>query len=239
MLEFVAAPENRPFTTALLVMLGIALAEGGGTLLWGGFSQVIDSLLPEMDTDVDIDADVDADAAGPQALPLSAEAGLLLPILAWLRVGKVPILVLLVIFLTGFGLTGLLLQAAVQTLAGRSAPAMLLVLPALALALPGVRTAGGAIARALPKEETSAVSSATFVGRIATIVLGTTRRGIPAQARLRDQHGRSHYVMVEPDLDGDEFSQGEDVLLVRQSGARFRVIRPPSAALLADPSGSR
>ncbi|MEM7410028.1 MAG: YqiJ family protein [Myxococcota bacterium] len=240
MWDFLSAPGNQVFNIALLVMLGIAVLEGVATLLWGGVSQVIDAMLPEADLDVDLDLDLDVDvdldadpSGGPSGLA-AAEAGLFTPILAWLQIGRVPILVLLVIFLTAFGLSGLLVQSFARELSGHALPALLASAPALAVALPSVRIFGGWVARIMPKEETSAVSRETFVGRVATIVIGTARQQTPAEARLRDEHGRTHYVMVEPDVPGEEFGQGDEVLLVRSDGARFRVIRPPSDALLVN-----
>ncbi|MDJ0789005.1 MAG: YqiJ family protein [Myxococcota bacterium] len=230
MLELLGAPQNQVFTVALLVMLGIAAVEGVGTVLWGGVSQFLDALLP--DFDVDVDLDVDGDGHGGAEHQLAADAGLLTPVLSWLQIGRVPILVLLVIFLTAFALAGLGIQALLHGSLGIQLPGSLAWIPAVAVAIPSVRVFGGIVARILPKEETTAVSERTFVGRIATIVLGTARAGQPTQARLRDEHGRSHYVLVEPDLEGDEFAEGDAVLLVKPEGARFRVIAPPSSALV-------
>jgi hypothetical protein len=232
MTDFLGLPQNQPFVTALLVMLGIAILEGVATLLWGGISQVVDSLIPDFDLDADLDVQADSDAhVEGGATP--ADAGVLTPLLAWLQIGKVPILVLLVLFLTGFGLSGLALQRLVQTAGGSPFPASLVALPAIAVGAFSLRLFGGWIARLMPKEETSAVSRETFVGRIATVVLGVARRGAPTQARLRDEYGRAHYVMIEPDLDTDEFAQGAEVLIVSIQGAIFRVIEPSSRALLA------
>ena len=228
MLEFLAAPQNLPFTVALCVMLGIAILEGVGTLLGAGLSSLLDSLVGEIDFDVDADADVDADVHGPGHVG----GGLFTGLLGWLRFGRVPVLVLLVIFLVAFGLAGLVLQGVLHGATGWLLPASVAWLPAFAAALPTVRGLGGLVARVMPKEETSAVSRQSFVGRIAVIVLGTSRRGEPAQARLRDQHGRTHYIMVEPQEDRDEFEAGTQVLLVQVVGPRFRAIRPPSEALI-------
>ena len=97
MLDFLLANENLPFTVALAVMFGIAVLEGVMALMGFALSGVLDSLLPDMD--FDIEADVYADLETPS--PFSR-------LLGWLRVGKVPMLMLLIIFLTGFGLIGLL-----------------------------------------------------------------------------------------------------------------------------------
>ncbi len=228
MLEFLLLPQNFPFSVALAVMLGIAVMEGVGTLFGAGLSSLLDSLIPDFDVDVDLDLDADADQAGAMG------HGFFTGVLGWLQVGRVPVLVLLVIFLTGFGLIGLAVQGFVHGLLGLALPSVVAAVPAFLGAMPVVRVAGGLVARLVPKEETAAVSRESFVGRVATIVLGTAATGAPAQARLRDTHGRTHYVMVEPDMDGETFSAGESVLLVRSAGPRFRVIAPPSDTLLAN-----
>jgi len=234
MLEFLGAPQNLPFSVAIGVMFGIAAVEVVGTLLGAGVSQLLDSALPDFDADVDVDADLDLDADAAVSAGSLHGPGPLMQVLTWLHVGRVPVLVLLILFLTAFGVIGLALQSVVSDLTGRLLPAALAALPAAAGAVPAVRVVGGWIARVIPKEETSAVSRQTFVGRIATVVIGTARAGSPAQARLRDEHGRTHYVMVEPDLQGDQFPTGSEVLLVKVAGPRFRAIRPPSDLLGGD-----
>ena len=226
-MDFITASQNAPFLIALCVMLGMAVLEGVGTLFGGGFSQLIDSVIPDLDIDVDldVDADVDADLDAPSG------PGLLTQGLGWLHFGEVPALVLLVFFLTVFGLLGLSLQAMVGSTVGAFLPTAIAVPAALLLSLPVLRVGGGWIARCIPKDETSAVSSDSFVGRVATIVLGTARASEPSQARLRDEYGRSHYVMVEPDLADEELPSGTEVLLVRRDGALFRAIPAPQSVL--------
>ena len=100
-----------------------------------------------------------------------------------------------------------------------------------ALALHPGSGEGGALARVLPKDETESVSQSGLVGRMATIVLGTARAGSPAQAKVRDQHGQMHYVMLEPDDAADAFGAGDSVLLISHSGAVYRAIRDDNPAL--------
>ena len=90
---------------------------------------------------------------------------------------------------------------------------------------------GGAVAKVMPKEETSAVSLNSLVGRVATITLGTASPGKPAQGKVRDEHGLEHYVMIEPDIADAAFEQGSEVLLVRSEGAKFFAIANTHAAL--------
>ena len=69
------------------------------------------------------------------------------------------------------------------------------------------------------------MSQDAFVGTTGTIVMGTARCGHPAQARLRDAQGQSHYVMVEPSTPEEVFETGTDVLLVERHGAVYHGIK--------------
>ena len=224
MLAFVLSNQNLPFAIALSLMLAIAMLEGVSTLIGAGLSDLLDSMLPDMDmdVDVDVDADIDADLHAP---------GLFTKLLSWLRVGEVPVLILVIVFLTAFGLIGLFCQSMSLRILGHMLPGMLASVPALFATLPLVRICGGILSRIIPKDETESVSEDSFVGRMAIITLGRAERGKPAQARLSDQHGQAHYVMVEPDVDDVGFEQGMKVLLVRHEGAVFKAIANPSEAL--------
>ncbi|PLR27847.1 hypothetical protein SGCZBJ_05695 [Caulobacter zeae] len=153
-------------------------------------------------------------------------------LLGWLNIGRLPLLMVIVIFLFAFGVTGLLLQQLIAGVFRHPAPAWLAGPLALAVALPFTRVLSGLLARILPGDETTAVSRETLVGRVAVIVTGEAKPGSPAQARVRDAHGQAHYVMVEPDEDGETFAQGTSVIIVRNAGARFLAIRNESEALL-------
>lgn len=228
MLDFLLQPENIAFSVALALMLGIAILEGVMTVLGAGLSGLLDNLLPESlqaDFDLDLDSELDGtalEAASPSALS---------KLLGWLCVGRVPILVLLVAFLLSFGLAGVLIQKVTFLVAGGLLPGWLAWIPALGLALPPTRWMGRAVARIIPSDESSAVSVDSFIGRTAVITLGTARAGAPAQARLKDQHGQSHYVMVEPDNSDQELVSGMTVLLVRRVNSTFLAIENTSAAL--------
>ncbi|MGD2119732.1 MAG: YqiJ family protein [Chromatiales bacterium] len=221
MLEFLTADGNVPFSVALALMFGIAFLEGVASLLGFALSNALDSLLPDLDLDVELD--LSAEMESPSALSR---------LFSWLRVGQVPVLMLLVIFLAAFGLIGLALQSFAQGITGFFLPGLLMSVPTFVLALPVVRVMGGVLNRVMPKDETDAVSEDSLVGRIATITLGTASVGSPAEARVRDVRGTTHYVMVEPDVAGVNFTAKSSVLLVRKEGAIFKVIANTSSALV-------
>ncbi|WP_028583040.1 YqiJ family protein [Desulfogranum mediterraneum] len=220
MISFLLAPENSPFTVALVMMLAIALVEGITTLIGAGLSDLLESVLPELE--LDLDADLDADLQAP---------GVFTRFLSWLRIGQVPVLILAIVFLTVFGLLGLISQSVSAAIRGAPLPAWLAVLPTLLLALPLVRISNGVLVRILPKDETESVSEESFIGRIAVITLGRASKGRPAQARLKDQFGQAHYIMVEPDSEETCLDQGSTVLIVSRKGAGFTAIENPSQAL--------
>ena len=236
MLSFVLHDSNLPFAIALALMLGIALLEGAGALVGIGISGLIDSRLPEggIEAGFDIDADIDGDFAAMETIGASRLA--LSSVLGWLCIGRVPILILLIVFLTVFGLAGLAVQGAIDSVFGLLLPGFVAAVPALALALPSVRLFGRAFGRVMPGVDTTAVSRETFVGAVATIIRGKARRGRPPEAKLTDRHGQTHYLLVEPDNKRDSFAAGDEVLLVRQTGSRFRAIANPHAALSRDSS---
>ena len=217
MLIFLSSGETLPFVVALTIMMIIALLEGVSTLLGAGFSSVLETLVPDMDLGLDA-PDMESPSAFFKAL-------------GWLRVGQVPLLMLLVILLTAFGLIGLSLQAMAQAFTGSGLPLALAVLLSGLLSLPVVRVTAGLLNRVMPKDETEAVSAESFIGRTAVITLGSACKGKPAQAKLRDQHGLWHYILVEPDLEHEQFAQHQSVLVVRKSGAVYSAIANTHEAL--------
>lgn len=220
---FLLAGQNLPFAVALGLLFVIGLLEGGALLLGGGLSGFIES---HLHVDADLDGEIDVHALGWVDR-----------MLGWLHVGRVPVLVVLVLFLAFFALSGFALQSVVWGLTGYLLPAPLAAAPACFAALPGVRLVARGIAKVIPKDETEAISRDSFVGRVATITRGTARVGAPAEAKFKDQHGQTHYVLVEPDGGEDTFGAGDEVVIVRAMAARFAAIRATSVALSAKGSG--
>ncbi len=230
MIEWFTATGSAPFTVALLVMVGLALVEL--VALMTGFT--VNDILDEFVTShTGIETLGDA-PTGMEATGKLEAASMFGRFLAWLYVGRVPVLIVLIVFLTLFGLLGLILQAVLRDLAGFALPAIAAAPLVLFGSLPLVRACTGGIARIIPRDETSAVSTDTFVGRTALVVgPGSARAGMPGQARVVDAFGTHHYVMVEPEEAGDVFEAGSTVLLVRSiDGARFSAIPNPNPSLL-------
>jgi len=201
--------ETSPFLVATLVLLAVGVVEGLGLMIGSSPSQWLDHWVH---------------------LP---EDGVVESVLGWLHVGKVPFLALIVIFLATFSVIGFALNLVLHGLFGVYVPAVIGAPVAAVASLPVVRISGAALGRVIPRDETSAVSIASLVGRIATVVSGTARAGYPAQARVYTEHGQTLYVMVEPDNTETSFSSGEEVLLVKRlSATKFQGISNPKPHLL-------
>lgn len=234
MFDFLLAVQTMPFTTAIAVMLMIAMLEGVGLLLGAGLSSLLESILPDMpDADIEIDM---VDSSGDTSLSAAdldapGNPGPFVRFLGWLHVGRVPVLILLVVLLTSFGLIGLTIQNISLVVTGYMLPAFLVVLPAFILALPTVRWTATGLAAIMPRDETEAVSKNNFVGRMATLTQGNASKGEPAQAKLTDKFGKSHYVQIEPDNAEDKFDQGQTVLITSQNGHIFLAIQSDNSAL--------
>ena len=203
------APETLPFGVALALIVGIALLEGFGMLVSLSPSNLIDDWLPDIDGDSGLDR-----------------------VLGWLHLGKVPALVLLLLFLLGYALFGYGLQKVVNGLLGFYLPGWVAGLLAVPSGMATVRGLGALVAHIIPRDETSAVSEMSLVGRAGVVSAGAAKRGLAAQARVRDAHGRTHYLMVEPDVDDEIFEEGAQILIVRKVGAFYRCIANPHPGLL-------
>lgn len=202
-------PETLPFGIAFALIVAIALIEGLGMLVSLSPSNLLDHLLPDIDGDAGLDR-----------------------VLGWMYLGKVPSLVLLVLFLAGYALFGYGLQMVVHGLLGRYLPGWLAAIAAVPAGMATVRSLGALVAHIIPRDETSAVSELTLIGRAGIISTGTARTGLAAQARVRDSHGRTHYLLVEPDQADEVFDEGAQILIVRKAGAFYRCIANPHPTLL-------
>lgn len=187
--------EYLPFTVAFVVMLGIGLIEGIGLGLGH----------------LDLHADLDAHGA-------DAGPGLL----DWLGLGRdLPILVWLTSLLCCFTIAGFTTQQVATLLTG--GPLHWGIASAAALAIGGTANAfvAAGLARIFPSYESTIIAAEDLLRHRGTVLEGTASRGHPARAKVVDQFGQAHYVMVEPHHETDIIAQGETALLVRRDGPVF------------------
>lgn len=214
MLDFFAHSSVLPYTVALGIMGGLFVLEMFAALV--GFHPV-DSFLPEFDMDF---SDAGAEGAGLEMHGLGLGA-----ILGWFHFGRVPALLILSLFLAGFGTVGVMLQLFSQRLMGSYQPFLISLPIAILSAILAARYGGLVLSKIMPRDESNAVSRSQFVGQVATVVHGTADHNRKAEARLIDAHGISHYFLVEPASDQTAIEQGEEVLIVSAEEAHYVVVR--------------
>ncbi len=135
----------------------------------------------------------------------------------WLNVNKVPFLIYLVVLLTLFGLTGLIINGITASALGFTLPAFVSVPLAFVISLLVTARTVKIISGLLPSVESSAVNSDDFIGSVAEITIGKASRGNPAEAKFTDHYSQPHFVLVEPFEEEELFTQGERVILVKKN----------------------
>ncbi|MEL7375240.1 MAG: OB-fold-containig protein, partial [Pseudomonadota bacterium] len=209
MWDLVTAPETLPFGVSIGLMLTITALEVVTAVAGAGVSNFVETMVPDLEVDVDVDA------------PEGGDIPALSKLLGWLRVGEVPALILLLLFLLAFGMGGYTVQSIFEQVTGGFLNGWLATIPALSIALPTVHVFGGVLAAVLPRDETEAVHEASFLGQTAVIVLGVARAGSPAEAKLTDGFGTTHYLMVEPEGSA-EVAAGQAIELTEYVNGVYR-----------------
>lgn len=186
-------PYNAPYLTALILLLII-----GGIELLALLTGM--TILSHFDT-----------ALGN----LSAGDALLGQGLDWLHIGRLPLLVLLVIFLGGFSITGLTGQHLSIWVMGEPASSMVMNTLATLVSISLVHYCGKVIIHYFPSCESEALSETSFIGQIAVITGPASQNGVPTTCRFTDKFGQIHYLLVEPEA-GKELKHNERVLIIDQ-----------------------
>ncbi len=212
MITFLTEAANLPFSVSLTVMMFFVLLEILSLSLGSGLSEIMDALLPDIDLDLD--------------LP-DSEPTVFTQLLSWFRVGEVPLFMLILVALTAFGISGLFLQTLIQNITGNLLPPFIAVVPACFCTIPLVRITSGLLNTYMPKDETTAVSEETLIGRPAIILAGTAMLEKPVQAKVRDEYQHTHYILVEPESAEEQLNTGETVILTSKKGAIFQAVRNP------------
>ena len=204
MFEFLLSPDYAPFVIAFVVMLGIGAIEAFGL----GFGNL------------HFDADLDADGGGS--------------LLDWLGLGPgLPILVWLTSLLGLFTLCGFAVQQVATGVTGAPLHWGLASLAALPVALVLNIFAAAGLSRIFPAFESTAIDAEELLMRRGIVLEGAASRGHPARAKVVDDHGQAHYVMIEPHDDNEVVAQGETALLVRKQGQLFFAVPDANSRLRA------
>ena len=193
---FLSAP-LQPFSIAAIVLLGLVVIEILGVLIGSQPSDALHS------------ADLDQLFEGS---------------LSWLNLGRVPLLILLMILIGLFVVSGMLMQAFLASLVG-PLPALPASGIAGAFALAATGKVSHFIARIMPRDETYALTDDELVGRVGTVTVGPLEAHVVGKISVVDGHGNRHFPRARPDNPDDRIEIGAKVLIVSTKGREYRVIR--------------
>jgi hypothetical protein len=210
--DILLAPDVRPFAVAAAIMLALGGIELLTTLVGFSLSQVVGK---------DIEADGDSGLGG---------------LFLWINAGRLPLLILIVLALGVFAITGFFLQALAHG-AGISIPAPLAAIAAAGFSLPVIRITSRGIARIIPRDETYAVDEADFIGHVAEVSIGPLDQGLPGRVRLKDVFG-NWTLGARASPDSTPLPVGASVLLVDRDAKSFIAISAP-ADLIAQQRSDR
>lgn len=150
-------------------------------------------------------------------------------LLDWLGIGRVPFLITIASFFLCAGVIGMFAQTLQLETIGAAVPWPLVMVGAVALSLPPVRLLNHGLGRIWPKDvETSAVTTESFIGHEAEVVLGSIGGDEPGQIKFRDTAGTMHHAMAYADRAGETYRQGDALLIVGRRGAFYTVILHPN-----------
>lgn len=211
MWELFTHASNLFFSVSLCLMLLLGIFECLLVILGSSTQGFLDQFIPEQ-------------VGGSHSLDFDTDQSLFVQFLDWLYLGRVPVLVWLIIFLTVYSLFGFAMQAVFFKFTHSYLAIWIAAPVSLFLCMPFVRLCTAIIAKILPQDETTAIHSEELIGRTALIILGQAKQNYPAQAKVLDQFGQTHYILVEPELD-ITFSQGQEVILTHKTVNGFQAIQ--------------
>jgi hypothetical protein len=195
-----------PFLIATLVVGALVVVEIVGAIF--GFSGLVGH------GDADIGAGP-ADAA-PSDAPSSP--------LDWLNRGRVPLTVLLMLFLGLFAAIGFAVQAVADAIAA-PLPALGAGAIAAGAALIATGEASRLVGRILPRDESYAAHADDLIGRTGVVTLGPLGGALVGRARVADGAGNVHFPLVRPLSPEEPIPEGAEVELVSREGREFFVVR--------------
>lgn len=140
----------------------------------------------------------------------------------WLNLGRVPFAILLMLLLVTFGAIGIVLSGILPAL-----PVWTFAIVAAPGAVLSTKAIGGAIARAIPRDETYAVTADEFVGLEGAVTLGPLDDGPAGSVTVRDRHGEVHTLRARPVDRGTRIAQGARIVVVARDETHRRAPRAP------------
>jgi len=180
---------------SLMVILIIGAVEGLLTILGFGMSSILDEMFPSADIDIDL----------PDTGSYISEG------LTWMNKGRVPSVMLFLIFIMSFGLIGSIIHCSYHSF---------YLIASIPISIVGsvfvTRLFSTWLGKIMPKIETTAVSTDSFIGNVATITMGTATNEKYVEASTEDIFGKTHYLMARAEEEGMTFKQNTEVIISKK-----------------------
>lgn len=148
-------------------------------------------------------------------------------LLSWLNVGGVPILILIMLLLGTFSITGFVLQVIATTIFA-PLPVIIASVAALLAALSITRLSSRVVAKIVPRDESYVVHLSDFIGRSGEVTVGPLDQALPGRVRLKDQYGNWHLLRARAAPSEKAIAIGTQVLLVDHVSDIFIAIPAPA-----------
>lgn len=222
----IATPGFVPFLIAAYILVGFLCIEI--LLMMVGFSSDFGG--GDMDVDLDMDTSLDIEADIETALGVGDDVPVV-PGNVWsvFDMGRVPFTVWMVCMSAGFSIVGFFLQGIALLVMGVTAPWYVATIAAVPF--------GGYLGKQLidiftlifPKTNTDSVSRKTLGGAVGRVTLGVGTVDLPAQAEVRDRHGKPHIIRVIPYTGEPDLQQGDQIMTLRGPGPIYYAMTLKSA----------
>ncbi len=194
--------DNVLFFTAIALVLVMAVIELVGFLVAGcDILMMIDSLLPDLDADPDFD-----------------DPSIFGQVFGWAKHKDCPTAIWTVIFLGLFGVIGVLFQLAVKEASGTT---LQFALAGAIVSVPSILITSKickGLGESVFKTTTQAVTIDSLIGSDGAVVTGTMTNNRFAEVKIRDKHGKYHYIMCRA-ATRTSITQGESVRLITIAGS--------------------
>ncbi len=215
-MDSIIQPGTEVFWEALLVVAGLGFVELVSMLLGVSASGLLDQGLGHHG-------------------PGDAEGGLLGGWMSWLNAGGVPILVLAVLLLSAFAVSGFLIQSLAASIV-QPLPLFAAGPLALLVSVPVTRWLSRGLARIMPRDESNAVSQTSFIGLMGVVTIGPLDQGQPGMVRVKDPYDNIHTLRTQA-APGYVIETGASVIIVDGSDGLFQAIPAPQEFSQVDIKG--
>jgi hypothetical protein len=204
-IDLVLLPENFEFMLALQLVASLFVLEVL-CMLVGLTLSSLDALFP------DLSIDADATHAIQPHLPSN--------LFSFLFFGKVPFIIIVLSVISTYGLSGILIQYIYFSLYATLLPRVIINIIATLVSLLLSHVGLQYIYKLLKSSEKEAVSLADLIGLSGKIIIGHATQTVSAQAKVKDQNGHTHYVMIRSDTP-QVLRMGEHITLIQQTHNYF------------------